>query len=218
MPPPVFIKSRYDSDDITCKKHDIHRMFEDLKKMKLELYGSKTSMFYGLKPPTLFKICEYICDEYNVPYDVMMDMVYVNLMKILHKCNLDMMGRGFRKYTHVHISFEGLPYTTTCYVCFKGDTQVHTKMRRLEKKIIEPLFLGDIQYESQPRVVNANYKSTISNKSMKQMSDECGIDVKWFGFKSIGKKEIMEQLDKIGIKYKKSMKKEELMKMLVKNK
>ena len=192
-------------------------MYEQLKEMKLELYGSKTSMFYGLKTPTLFKICEYICDEYNVPYDVMMDMVYVNVMKKLHESNLDLMGRGFRTYTTYNRN-RICETKTTYYACFKGETQVHHKMEQREKKIIEPLFLGDIQYESSTTRRGDNIHSYISHKSMKQMSDETGIDVKWYGFKSIGKKEIMEQLDKIGIKYKKSMKKEELMKILVKNK
>ena len=62
-------------------KQSLKIVEDEISKYEYKLYGSKDSPFYGLKYPTLFKICEYICDEYKIPYDLMMDKIYHMLMK-----------------------------------------------------------------------------------------------------------------------------------------
>ena len=79
---------------IQVKEKYIAELQSVVDRDRIKLFGKEDSMFYGLKYPSLYKICEYIADKYNVPYDLMMDMLYKMVIKNYKNNNLtDMISR-----------------------------------------------------------------------------------------------------------------------------
>ena len=77
----------------------IKELENKLKQKKYDTFGSPDSPFYGLHTPSLPKIIEYMCDTYKLPYDVMMDMVYDNIMKRFYNLHIQ------ETFSHLHRNF-----------------------------------------------------------------------------------------------------------------
>jgi len=199
-------------------KEHVRRHQEYVDKYEYKLYGSKDSPFYGLKYPTLFKICEYLCDEYKIPYDLMMDKIYDIIMKNQYESAFKFIDFNNR-FTYDTWYGAVFPYSRQSkywneernFRGFKGRTGVRPQ---------EHLYIGSLPYRTRQAMYDYGTRSCIVSdityKSKKQVSDE-GIGTTFY-VNTITKQKIIEELNKIGIKYRLNMKKEELMKLLVKNK
>jgi len=206
------IKPDYEKQRFHLKRKqeiiDIH--IEEMKEYELLIYGKEGSMFYGIKTPSLFKILEYMVDEYNIPYDVMFDMIYHNVMKIYYKKHFDNVFRHHNwdnRFIRGREDKKRCQYLRRVYPHDKQDKSKH-------------LYLGDIKYESDGfGVVDLNIVgkkwSCVSCKGKKHFLDRYGINANHF--KLLDKKQIIEQLNKLGIKFKLSDTKEKLMRLLIKN-
>ena len=86
-----FTKPNYNKklENIEKEIQKIKILEEQLIQKKYNIYGSPDSPFYGLKTPSLPKIIEYMCDTYKLPYDLMMNVVYDNIMRKYFKIHLD---------------------------------------------------------------------------------------------------------------------------------
>ena len=212
----------YQTKLLNIKLHKAHLDYQTRKIELLEhnLYGMRNSMFYGLKYPTMFKICEYISDKYGVPYDLMMDKIYITINQMMYSKAIRCM------------LYENDGWINHSIYNHRQDNENRAWMgltktsRALREARIPKLYLGTIPYSTMETPVEQHvhhvewrFVSKVSCKNKKQMKDE---GMRQFcidrNMSTITKGEITSQLDKIGIKYKKNMKKEELMKMLVKNK
>tara|TARA_R100000388_G_C7244122_1_gene163627 strand:- start:2164 stop:2874 length:711 start_codon:yes stop_codon:yes gene_type:complete len=203
-----FKKPNYEKkiSNLKNRQEIIDRNIQGLKEYELLVYGKEGSMFYGLKTPSLYKILEYMCDEYNIPYDVMFNMIYHNLMKIYYKKHMD---RVFQHFNWI----KSRDYRATQRKKFCGLRQVDLSVK--EKNYYDHLYLGDIKYQTDGFRESKKNWSCITCKSKKYFEDNYYID--YDNFKQLDKKQIIEQLNKLGIKFKLSDTKEKLMSLLVKN-
>jgi hypothetical protein len=239
---------------IKLSKREIEFQKNQLWKQEKELFGSPDSPFYGLKTPSLPKIIEYMCDTYKLPYDLMMNVVYENIMKKYYKIHLD------KTFSDLRSPFkESLEYVKSVNYDYPEDYEVdsnsyfnsfkfrHSPLRHMWcERIIKPhnyhrfcnekLYCGGFLYRS--KCVNRNYTSTITIQSKKYLHDryrqennidtycrnshskDDSEDVRYFyRYNCIcvfNKKEIMEQLNKLGVDFKLSWSKEKLMNILMK--
>jgi hypothetical protein len=184
-------------NSINKRKDYIQELQLKLDKAEYNLYGSSTSPFYGLRPPSLVKIMGYLCDTYNVPYDVMMDMVYKNVMKMLYDNHLKTLfdipyldlkfTRKCRELKAVDYDYEdnekfGGTYRVNevlfksarlnriwpCLKTTKDDTGGSIKTYKMKYYKDEILYLGDIPYISL-RKHNGNYCPSITIQSKRSL-------------------------------------------------
>lgn len=86
-----YVRNNYKKKLINIDKRIeyIRELEQKLIKKKYDVYGSPDSPFYGLHTPSLPKIIEYMCDTYRLPYDLMMEKVYDNIMNKFYKLHLE---------------------------------------------------------------------------------------------------------------------------------
>lgn len=199
----TFKKPNYENKlwKLKNKQEIIDRHIQELKEYEVLIYGKEGSMFYGLKTPSLYKILEYMCDTYKIPYDVMFHMIYENLMKIYYKKHMD------RVFHHTNW-YKGYDYRTIDIKRFDLKQIAHKDMNYYNH-----LYLGDTKYESGVHLWK--YWSRITCKSKKHFKNRYNINT--YGFKFLDKKQIIEQLNKLDINYKLTDTKEKLMGLLIKN-
>jgi len=180
-------KKNYSSsiNRIYCKKQSLLRIQKEIKAEEFALYGSDTSPFYGLKNPSLPKIIEYLCDTYNLPYDLMMNTVYEKIIKdCFNKHLLKMKSCRSRDFVfalnEVKTKEYDYPddYKVEIHEFFKEDfreIRIKNMWGHLKKSngvywSDEKLYLGDKPYKSisyyDPELRKTNYISgiTIHNK------------------------------------------------------
>lgn len=235
----------------------INELENKLKQKKYDTYGSPDSPFYGLHTPSLPKIIEYMCDTYKLPYDVMMDMVYDNIMKRFYNLHLQEtfshLKSGFIKsiddlksidydYDEKNYRVGGetgwssVKFTTArrtdiwrCFHTYHSGGVSHSNRNYCYNK----LYCGGLPYST---IMTRNgCVSGITIKSKKKLMDTSNVR-EWdifdpddvYGKKFVWKKhndkiqlfskqDIVEQLNKLEVKFKLSWGKEKLMILLMEN-
>jgi len=184
---------------------------------RLKLFGKESSMFYGLKYPSLYKIFQYISDEYNVSHDIMMDMIYKMVVKKYRKENLKNMISRMPPACRVWDEVKERVIITERYTALseKGRGGWVKKYRCRDfppatNYNTTHLYFGEWRYYMCGECPRApHYYPKITWKPMTQSANP-------YMTKTLTKKEITDYLDKIGVSYRRSMKKQELYTLLLK--
>ena len=235
----------------------IKELEDKLKQKKYDTYGSPDSPFYGLHTPSLPKIIEYMCDTYKLPYDVMMDMVYHNIMKRFYDLHIQQtfshLQRGFIKSIN-DLKSNGYDYDEKTYNIGGENSWSSVKFTTARRSDIwrnfhsyhdgnvswsnrnwyhDKLYCGGLPYSS--IMTRDGCVSGISIKSKKKLMETTRIrewdifnpdDVygKKFVWKKhndklqlLSKQDIVEQLNKLEVKFKLGWSKDKLMKLLMEN-
>tara|TARA_Y100000004_G_C8934152_1_gene421370 strand:+ start:228 stop:1001 length:774 start_codon:yes stop_codon:yes gene_type:complete len=184
-----FTKPNYNKklENIEKEIQKIKILEEQLIQKKINTYGSPDSPFYGLKTPSLPKIIEYMCDTYKLPYDLMMNVVYDNIMKKYYKIHLDNTFSNLKSpFKKCFDDVKSLNYdysddyevnSNSYFYSFKFR---HSPIRHIwcERIIKHPklyrfcdekLYCGGLLYRSKCVSRNWNYTSTITIQSKKYL-------------------------------------------------
>ena len=180
---------------IKLTKREIEFQKNQLWKQEKELFGSPDSPFYGLKTPSLPKIIEYMCDTYKLPYDLMMNVVYENIMKKYYKIHLDNTFRNLKSpFKKCLDDVKSLNYDypdnykKERYDCYEFKNlstrsiwceRIIQNRRVGKKKCSEKLYCGGLLYRSKCVGRNHNYTSTITIQSKKYLYDRYRHDTQY---------------------------------------